>query len=228
MKLAQSVKLGAWFLIALNLVMAFGSIWVFMRMAPAIETIVERNGKSLYACEEMLSTLVFVNPSESDSDQLKRTFEMALERAQSNVTEQEEPTAIEAIRAHYVQAFDGKIDDIRSTVSAISDLAKINREAMVQADWKARQFVTAGAWGIVFMASVVFLIGILFIRGLQATLVKPLEEIHAVIQAIKGGDNMRRCTGPDTPQDIKVIYSGLNDLLDKNTSLNLSSKKWDK
>jgi hypothetical protein len=55
---------------------------------------------------------------------------------------------------------------------------------MVTADRKARQFGNAGAWGIVFMASAVFMVGILFIRGLRRSLVKPLEEIHSVIQVV--------------------------------------------
>ena len=36
MRLAQSVRLGAWLLIGLNLLMALGAIGILMRMAPAI------------------------------------------------------------------------------------------------------------------------------------------------------------------------------------------------
>jgi hypothetical protein len=96
-KFAQSVKLGAWFLISLNLMMAFGSIWVFMRMAPAIEIIIEQNERSLEACEEMLSILVLVNPSSKDTAQLESRFLNALNRADKNITEKEEPIAIDAI-----------------------------------------------------------------------------------------------------------------------------------
>ena len=35
MEHAQSVRLGAWLLILLNLLMALGAIWVLMRMTPA-------------------------------------------------------------------------------------------------------------------------------------------------------------------------------------------------
>lgn len=227
MKLSKIVRLGAWFLIALNLVMAFGSIWIFMRMAPAIERIIERNEKSLHACEEMISTLVLVNQSEKEDEHFKETFSKALDRARSNITEKEEPIAIEAIRENYAQAFEGNLEGIKKTVAAILDLAKINREAMVKADWKARQLGNAGAWGIVFMASAVFLIALLFLRGVKRSLVKPLEEILSVIQAFKTGDSMRRCTGSDVPQDIKTIYNGVNELLDKNTSDILNNKKWE-
>lgn len=216
MRLAHNVKLGAWFLIALNLVIAFGSIWIFMRMAPAIEIIIEQNIKSLHACEDMLSTLVLVNQSEKNDEYFKDIFSAALEQASLNITEKEEPVAVEAIRESYPQAFEENSEGIKKTVDAILVLSKINREAMVRADLKAKQFGNAGAWGIMIMASSVFLVGMLFMRGLKKSLLKPLEEIHSVLEAAKAGDHIRRCTGPDAPQDIKMLYSDINDLLDKN------------
>lgn len=218
MKLAHSVKLGAWFIIGLNLVMAFGSIRVFMRMAPAIETIIEQNERSLHACEEMLSNLALVDQSGND-ELLKSDFQKALQWAKSNITEKEEPIAIEAISQNYIQAFEGNLNGKKKTVAAIQHLSQINRAAMVTADLKARKFGNAGAWGIVFMASAVFMAGMLFMKGMKRSLVQPLEEIHSVIQAVKAGDNMRRCTGPDAPQDIRTIFGGFNDILDQKTSL---------
>ena len=218
MKLAQSVRLGAWFLIALNLVMAFGSIWVFMRMAPAIEIIIEQNESSLYACEEMLSNLALIDKSKND-ELLQSEFLKALQRAKNNITEKEEPIAIEAISLNYMKAFEGNMEGKKNTVAAIQHLSQINRTAMVTTDRKARQFGNAGAWGIVFMASAVFMVGLLFIRGMKRSLVKPLEEIRSVIQAVKTGDNMRRCTGPDAPQDIRSIFGGLNDILDQKRNI---------
>lgn len=223
MKLAKSVRVGAWILITLNLIMAFGSIWVFMRMAPAIEIIIDQNERSLQACEEMLSTLALANRSEIEVKQLRLAFSKACERAKNNITEKEEPDAIQAISKNYVQAFEGNFEAKKKTIFAINHLSEINRDAMVKADIKARQFGNAGAWGIVFMASVVFLVGILFMRGLKKSLVKPLEELHSVVQAIRNGDTIRRCTGADVPQDIKTIFNGINDVLDKNGSN--SSKK---
>ena len=216
MKLIQSIRLGAWIPIALNIMMAFGSIWIFMRMAPAIEIIIEQNEKSLHACEEMLSNLAMVNRSASDTEKFKSSFINALDRAKRNITEKEEPDAIEAITNNYVRAFEGKEADKIKTISAIQNLSEINREAMVKADQQARQIGNAGAWGIVFMASAVFLTVMLFMRNIKNNLFKPLEEIHSVIQAVRNGDHMRRCTGPHMPHDIKTIFSGINDLLDKN------------
>lgn len=227
MKLAQNVRLGAWFLIALNLVMAFGAIWVFIRMAPAIEIIIEQNERSLFACEEMLSYLALEDQSANDVEQLQSEFLKSLQRAKNNITEKEEPIAIEAISQNYIQAFVGNLESKKKTVVAIRYLSQINRAAMVTADRKARQLGNGGAWGIVFMASAVYMAGMLFKRGLRRSLVKPLEEIHSVIQAVKTGDRVRRCTGPDAPQDIRSIFGGFNDILDQNTSNALNNKRWE-
>ncbi len=221
MKLAQSVILGAWFLIGLNLMMAFGSIWVFMRMTPAIKTI-ERHERSLDACERMLSNLALVNLSAENIDQLQAEFSKALHYAKENITEGKETLVIESISQNYIQAFAGNRESKKRTVIAIQQLSQIHRSTMLTADRKARQFGNAGAWGIVFMASAMFTVGMLFIRGLRRNLVKSLEEIYSVIQAVKTGDKMRRCTGPDAPQDIRTIFEGLNDILDQNTSNTLT------
>ena len=130
MKLAQSVRVGAWFLIALNLMMAFGSIWVFMRMAPAIEIIIEQNEHSLYACEEMLSHLALADSSYTDVSRLEIDFLKALDRAKNNITEKNEPIAIENISKNYAKAFKGSFNSREKTVSAIVHLAEINRKAM--------------------------------------------------------------------------------------------------
>ena len=42
MRLAQAVRVGAWLLVGLNLLMALGAIWILMRMAPAMSGIIEQ------------------------------------------------------------------------------------------------------------------------------------------------------------------------------------------
>lgn len=225
MKVGQNVRLGAWFLIGLNILMAMGSIWVFVRMAPAIEIIILQNERSLQACEEMLLSLSLINPHEPDTEQLKASFNDALTRAENNVTEKEEPLALQSIRLNYPQAFAGDFDARRKTVTAIASLAKINRLAMQTADRKARQLGTGGAWGVVFMASTVFLVGMLFMRSLERNLVTPLAEIHSVIAALRKGNTRRRCTGTDLAKDVVVVFNELNNFLDKNIASSTFSTK---
>lgn len=216
MKVGQNVRLGAWFLIGLNILMAMGSIWVFVRMAPAIEIIILQNERSLQACEEMLYSLALINPNDPATDRLQASFNDALTRAENNVTEKEEPLALQSIRLNYSQAFAGDFEARSKTVTAITSLGKINRKAMEIADRKARQLGNGGAWGVVFMASSVFLVGMLFMRSLERNLVTPLAEIHSVISALRKGNSRRRCTGTDLPKDIVVVFNELNDFLDKN------------
>jgi len=215
MKIAQSVRLGAWLLIGFNLLMALGSIWIFMRMAPAIEIIIERNERSLEACEEMLASLAMISRNPPTDVMLKATFESAFKRAQNNITEKEEPAVLATIQADFADAFLGDRTALQKTVSAIVLLGKINREAMIAEDHRAQQFGTAGAWGVVFMAVTVFFAGMLFKRRILKNLVMPLVEIQDVLSAQRNNDTMRRCTGPHLPEDVKRVYSGINELLDQ-------------
>lgn len=214
MKLGQSVRLGGWFLIALNFLMALGAIWVFMRMAPAIERIIERNERSLHACEEMLQYLVMAGQGKENSVELRQAFLESLEGAQNNITEQEEPLALEEISANYERAFEGNAEATEKTVFAITRLSAINRGAMISADRKARQFGSAGAWGIVFMATAIFTIGMIFMRSLKYNLVRPLEEIDATLEAFSKGNAFRRCIETGVSPEIRKILSLINDLLD--------------
>jgi hypothetical protein len=214
MRLAQSVRLGAWILIGLNLLMAFGSIWVFIRMSPAIEVIIEQNERSLQACETMLAALAVTGPSAANTDELRASFAAALKNARNNITEVEEPDALAAIDQNYVPAFDGAVSAKIRTVEAILFLGEINREAMVKADQKAQQLGNAGAWGVVFMASAVFLTGMLFLRGLKKNLVQPLQEIDAVFTARQRGDTLRRCTGSRLSKDVRRVFNNVNAFLD--------------
>ena len=214
MRLAQTVRLGAWILIGLNLLMAFGSLWVFIRMAPAIEVIIDQNERSLQACERMLAALAVADNQETDITQLKASFAAALNNAQNNITEKDEPAALDAIDQDYVGAFDGNFAAKTRTVEAILLLGEINREAMVRADKKARQLGNAGAWGVVFMASAVFLTGMLFLRALKKNLVMPFEEIDGVLTAHQSGDTLRRCTGSRLSKDVRRVFNNVNAFLD--------------
>lgn len=214
MRLAHAVRLGGWLLVVLNLLMALGSIKVFMRMAPAIEGIIERNERSLQAGEEMLAALALAG-DEPMREQRRIAFSRALDRAQNNVTEVDEGEILATIARFSPAAFAGQVEARGETVAAIVRLGAINREAMVKADLAAQQLGHAGAWGVVFMAVCIFLAGLIFIRIVTRRVVRPLEEVHAVITAQRRGEIMRRCSGTDLPQEVKLVFSGINELLDQ-------------
>jgi hypothetical protein len=214
MRLAHAVRLGAWMLVGLNLLMAFASVGIFMRMAPAITIIIERNERSLQACEDMLASLTLVDTT-ARADDLRSQFDAALVRAQNNITEVDEQGVLDLIEATVEATFSGDLTARQQAVGAIVRLGKINREAMITADGRARQLGYAGAWGIVFMATCAFLVAMIFIHSLSRRVVIPLEEIHTVIVAQRKGETMRRCTGDELSQDMREVFNGINEILDQ-------------
>ncbi|MDT8446806.1 MAG: hypothetical protein RRB13_07910 [bacterium] len=227
MKLAQSVKVGAWLLIALNLLIAFGSIWVFMRMAPAIDVIINQNEVSLEASEGMLSSLLMTESDEDRAEFSIESFRDALNKASNNITEQEEPRVIKKIAQHYQAAFQGNDRALKQTVEAIVELGAINRAAMHRADAKAKQLGYAGAWGVVFMATATFMAGMIFLRSVKKNLLEPILEIDRVVIAFRDGDLMRRCSMKNPPKDIRQIFGNLNDLLDLQSANTIEVKPKD-
>ena len=215
MRLAQAVRVGAWVLMGLNLLMAVGAIALFNRMAPAIAVIIERNERSIGACVDMLASLAGTGSDAAFSTAGAEAFRAAFIRARDNVTEAQEPEILEHMDRRLPALFRGEAAARAAMVDDTRLLVRINREAMVRADRQAQQLGRAGAWGVVFMALVVFLAGVLFIRSLTARVVRPLEEIHAVMTAHRSGETLRRCSGADLSQDVAAVFTGINELLDQ-------------
>ena len=215
MRLAHAVRVGAWFLVGLNLLMAVGTIAIFTRMAPAIATIIEHNERTLKACEDMLAVMAVTGVGSPFSDEQARIFQTAFDRAKANITEPQEPESLKWMEPTLPPLFQGDAAVRTVVVEAVVQLGKINRDAMTTADHRAQQLGRAGAWGVVFMALSAFLAGVIFIRNLTGRVVMPLEEIHTVIIAHRNGETMRRCTGVDLSQDVAAVFTGINELLDQ-------------
>lgn len=226
MRLAQAVRVGSWFLVGINLLMAVGTIGIFSRMAPAIAIIIERNERSLKACEDMLAIMAVNGIGTPFSLEQERVFQTAFDRAKANVTEPQEPDIFKRMEPMLQPLFHGDPAVRTEVVDAVVHLGKINRDAMTIADHRAQQLGRAGAWGVVFMALSAFLVGVIFIRSLTRRVVTPLEEIHAVIIAHRNGDTMRRCTGADLSQDVVAVFTGINDLIDQCQGLAAESNRF--
>lgn len=215
MRLAQAVRVGAWLLIGINLLMAVGTIGIFTRMAPAIAVIIEHNDRSLMACEEMLAILAVRGAGSAMPSEAARDFLSAFERAKSNVTEPEEPQILGKIEPRLGSLLQGENSSRDAVVADLLELGRINRDAMAATDRRAQQLGRAGAWGVVLMALSAFLAGVIFIRNLTHRVVLPLQEIHDVIAAQRSGETMRRCVGVDLSQDVAVVFTGINELIDR-------------
>jgi len=183
-------------------------------MAPAIKVIIVQNDVSLEACEEMLAALLLGGGLKSDTSQQIESFRRALERARNNITEKEESNIITKVIQRYEKAFKGDRIELNETVNAILEMGDVNRGAMRRADSKARQLGYAGAWGVVFMAIIIFLVGMIFLRSLKSNLSDPLQEIDSAASAFRNGDTMRRCSLRSPPKTIKQVLTNVNELLD--------------
>lgn len=216
MKTAPSIRFGIRLLIFLNMMMAFASVWVFMRMAPVIEEINVRNERSLESCEKMLMILALAPFRQNAS--LHLDFEKAYKDACSNITEKGEAEELRKIGSIYRDALQGNVSAREQTIMSIYGLASINRSAMLSAAEDVKKLGYSGAWGVVFMAIVIFTSGILFIHRFRTRLLNPLTEIQEVLSARKSGDVFRRCPSSCEAADIRCIYEGVNELLDRSDS----------
>ncbi len=213
MKFAQGIRLGTWLLVLLNVVLAFTAVWMLLRIPPAVAPVMEQ--ASLAACEEMLACLAAAkSPQQAES---RAGFEQALQSVRAD--REQDVQAVQIIMQHYKQAFAGSHMEIQKTSAALLALTQNQRRNLAHAGRQVRQFASAGAWAIVFMAQAIFLIGLLFLRKQKKHLLAPLEEVYVVLQAQKNGDNLRRCGSSYASQDMQFIFSGINELLDRTLDL---------
>ena len=219
MQVSQLIRISGWTVLILNLLLAWGAIAVFVRMSPAIANILERNERSLEACEQMLWCLAKLRTAPDEAETLRTEFAQALLRAEGNITEDGEATALESIAAVEEQAFNGDDTSQLAAITAIRELSSINRNAMRSGDKRARQLGNAGAWGVVFMAIGSFAAGLLFLRAIRMQVVTPLLEIHDVLVARRNHDRFRRCTNTANSADVQAIYDTLNELLDSELTI---------
>lgn len=214
MRLTHAVRAGAWLLIGLNLLLAFGAIGLLTRMTPAIAQIITRNGHSIKACEDLI-ILFALSGDRALVASHQQQVQAAVAKIRNNITEPEESTLLAAIEQDLAAAVQGDGQARTTAIGNIVQLSRVNQIAMVNADRKAQQLGQAGAWGVMFMAVTAFLAGLAFLRNLNRRIVAPIEEIHAVLRAHRNNEPMRRCTGADLPQEMQAVFTGINELLDQ-------------
>lgn len=214
-RVVHGILIGAWIVIGFNLLVAFGSIGVFARMAPAITIILEQNVRSLQATEAMLSTLAQNHAGAENKESLQTRFETAFSTASGNITEPEEPAVLARIEDNYLDAFSGDQNARMETVEAIEQLAAINRAAMIRADDRAKQLGIAGGWSVALMAGIGFMISLTLLRLLQTRVVDPLREIHAAVTEYHAGDFKRRCCPSNTTRELRSICTTINAIMDQ-------------
>lgn len=210
MELRREIQLAVAVLIGILLLVSLGSVLLFQRMAPAIERLLEENVYSLAAVEDMLAAL--------GAGEDAAAFEDALDRAEQNITEENERPIIAAIRRGYPAALAGDPGARRQVVDALQALGRINREAAVAADSDAYRLGSAGAWGAVFLGLLGFSWGVLALRRFRVRVTEPVLELHEVLVAHARGQDLRRCRQSESVRELEEVQRYVNHLLDTRTS----------
>lgn len=201
-------------LVGFNLVLAICSVWILQRLTPPLNQIYTRNVRSLDDCDAMLAALAHPVPD-------RMSFDRHFHQAAQNVTEQGERQAIAQLESAK-QALDSataeNLPQARlAVVTAVLKLAEINRNAIAQEATHATQLRQAGAWTIVLLTLSFFATVLLLVRRLRQHLLTPLDDITQTLEANQRGDRFRRCRTQSNDQDMKLISSRINALLDQTT-----------
>lgn len=214
MELRRELLLTIGALVLLNLFLAFGAIGLLVRMGPAIERILQENVYSIVAAEEILAELAQAG-SEPLSPEARARVREALNNAKRNVTEEEERPVLAAIERALPSAMEGEPEGRRLAVGAVRQLIQINRDAMRNVDQEARRLGGAGAWAAVFVGFLSFLLSVFVIVRLQKRFVRPLVDLHQVLEGAREGDRLRRCRLADAPREVIQVTQAVNRLLDE-------------
>ncbi len=204
-------------LVLLNLLLAFGSVGLFVRMGPAIDLILQENVYSIVAAEEILSELATAGGSPLDVDAETR-IALSMEKARKNITEDEERPVLRELEQLLPGAVSGDSQARVRAIDAIRQLIEINREAMQLVDQEARQLGSAGAWAAVFIGFLSFLLSLIVVLRLQSRFVRPLVDLYEVLEGARAGNRLRRCRLQDAPREVIQVTESVNLLLDERLS----------
>lgn len=208
MRSGKIITLSVWLMIIFNLILSFSAVWNFQRMNPEIQGIYERNVVSIDACEKMILAL--------GNDQIEqKEFYDAFNIAASNITEDGEKETIMEIDKLFKQYISGDQQVKSKLIASIVKLNNYNKQAIADSSRHAQQLRQSGAWAIVMMTILFFIIAIFFEQRLRRALLAPLEEISSVLDEHSKGDKFRRCHLPGSSSDMKKLFQAINNLLDR-------------
>lgn len=203
-----SGRIYSYFIIILvcSTIITLAGIYGFQKLEPSINILNNCNTRSLYYAEQMIVSLAVKNDL--------KTFETYLNKAENNITENGEKDIVDEISASYIKAFKGNEIVKEKTIDKITALAEINRLAMEQAVNKAKKQQNIGIWIILFPSFFIWIIGITFLKRLDRTFIKPIQELNDTIYEYNNGNHMRRCPSVTSTKDLQMLYDGINNILD--------------
>lgn len=215
MNLRRELLLAVGVLVILNLALAFGAIGLFVRMAPAIERILNENVYSIVAAEEILLELSTAG-EEPLTEGSSNVIEQALSKMEKNVTEPEERPALKQLRSSWPLVKQGDRIARAEFVVQLRTLLTINRAAMEMGNAEAKRLGRAGAWSSVLVGFITFLLSLIVLARLERRFVRPLLDLHAVLEGARKGERLRRCKKAiDAPREVFQLTQAVNTMLDE-------------
>ena len=239
------------YLVGLILVAAGSAMLGFLHLSAGIDVVLEENYKSIQAGMVMIDSLerqdavalkLLLEPSAAPAAReelarLERTFREAVDRAEANVTEPEEPPVLAAIRSRFddyrghrdalieerpaqpLAAYDERMSaDLSAVKRSVLDLLEINQRAMVRADRDAREdALRNGAW-LGFLVTVALVSLVFLSRGLQRHVLARLARLRRGMADISEGALGRRLQ-EEGDDELTVIARQVNHLLDRHQQL---------
>ena len=214
MELRREILLTIGALVLLNLLLAFGAIGLLIRMGPAIEHILQENVYSIVAAEGILAEFAEAGGAPLAAA-AQRRVQRSLANAKRNVTEGSERPVIAALEAQLPLAMAGNAQVRAQAIHSVRELIRINRMAMRGVDREAQRLGSAGAWAAVFIGLLSFALSLFIVVRLQSRFVRPLVDLHAVLESAREGNRLRRCGLSDAPREVVQVMHSVNTLLDE-------------
>lgn len=214
MELKRDIDYAIAAVIVCSVSLALVTIGLFSRMTPAIERIRKDNIVTLTAAHDVLA--VFVTRSGDALDLADRArIEASLAVMRDNLTVDGEGTLVNAVIDAVARAQTGDREAFRALVGSISALVEANTTAMEDADEEAQRLGTAGAWTASIGGLLLVLIGVYARNRLQRRIVRPVQELTRVFEAIGSGDDLARCKAFTGAVELERAGRVVNRLLDQ-------------
>ncbi|MBQ7501587.1 hypothetical protein IJT93_02580 [bacterium] len=222
MKLSGSIKFSIYLSLGMHILVSYCLIWFFARMVPLISSIPENNEQSIDSAMCMMYVLAENEAGVIDVDTSRLRFERHLHAAEKFITEEREEDLLDVISKNYAAALGGDRTSFELVSRTVMDLKEINLIKAHNSIVSARHMGDAGAWGVFFLASLNFIISLMFLRTLQREWFLPIEEMAKAIDEYKKGNLMRRCNVfmHFKGKGMEKLMKDINELLDSGSDIN--------
>lgn len=243
MTLRARLLLGYGYLVGLLLVAVGSATLGFFHLSAGIEVVLEDNFRSIQAAMTMIETLerqdsatlaalIEGRTETRDMELHEEAFREAVAEAADNVTEDEEPGVLAAIREEFaayraardrllaarlerpLAAYNREVFPRFAAVkSHVLRLLAINQEAMIRTDREVREAaVQSGTW-LGFLAVVALLSFVFLSRMMQSRILGRLDRLRDGIAAVAAG--RRRRLREEGEDELALIARNVNRLLDR-------------